>query len=843
MPQVDPVILQLRADVDSYLGKLRSTTTKVDQLLDDQGKSARRLEGQMAKSTSAIGGHFRSMATALASAFTARELMQVVDSAKQIEAQLRLATRETGNYAQAQQDVTKIASETRSSLEATAALYASFARNSKELGVDQEDVARITRTVTEAFKVSGATSAEAGGAIRQLSQAFASGVLRGDEFNSMMEGAPRLTKLLADSLGVPIGQLRAMAEAGELTAAKLVTAFTDTKFTAGLDAEFREMPVTFGDAVEQIKTAATITFGAFDRGGEFSKALSQFVVDGSDGFRELSSEAEQLGMDVRASFEGLGDAFEPLLAGARAVFGEIGNEAGGLANRIRPLLGEIDAISGWIGKQGLAGRLMTGGSVGDWWNNAPTRGTTLLNDFNAGYDKKRGQQTYDQIWRTPVEGLVFNKPAGGARPLRASGGAGGGRKRASGGGRGSGPSAADIEADFNDELRRLAEQAISVESRMADTAEGRAELEMRLVEYANKELEQKIKADKFFNESQKARLLEQLAVTTDLKRQQVERQKNQQVEREAQQLADAEYRVQQDAYQALFDLADSQEERKALALEMLDLEQRYQRSLLSAVIASETATEAEKKRAQIALDGLNGNAGAARAGVSRANETPGERYMRELNKSPAQINEAIDGIKIDGLDALNDGLVEAIMGTRSLGDVFKSVANQIIADLLRIAVQRAIIAPLANALFGGAAPGGGAVGSLMGTGGMYGNPRSILDGIGGIFGSVFGKASGGYVNAGQMYRVNEGAPSGRVEAFVPQVNGEIIPLGRMNAAASSGPQASGTATVRLELSGDIDARIQQVSGPVAVQIVRASAPQIIDASARETMARSARPRI
>ena len=74
--------------------------------------------------------------------------------------------------------------------------------------------------------------------------------------------------------------------------------------------------------------------------------------------------------------------------------------------------------------------------------------------------------------------------------------------------------------------------------------------------------------------------------------------------------------------------------------------------------------------------------------------------------------------------------------------------------------------------------------------------------------------------------------------------GKIIPLGQMNSMVG-GPQqqGGGIATVRLELSGDIDARIQQVSGPVAVQVVRASAPSIINASARETMARARRPKI
>ena len=102
--------------------------------------------------------------------------------------------------------------------------------------------------------------------------------------------------------------------------------------------------------------------------------------------------------------------------------------------------------------------------------------------------------------------------------------------------------------------------------------------------------------------------------------------------------------------------------------------------------------------------------------------------------------------------------------------MFKNVANQIIADLIRIAVQQAIVKPIAEALFGG---GGGGGGFSLG---------SAISSISGLF----GRAGGGYVQGGQMYRVNEAASAGRVEAFVPQGSGTIIPLGQMNSAVGSG---------------------------------------------------------
>src|SRR3546814_1560541 len=109
---------------------------------------------------------------------------------------------------------------TRNGLAETTDLYATFMRNGRELGITQDQAAKATETFAKTLKISGAGAAEASSATTQFSQALASGVLRGDEFNGIMESSPRLARLLADSLDVPVGSLRAMAEQGELTADK-----------------------------------------------------------------------------------------------------------------------------------------------------------------------------------------------------------------------------------------------------------------------------------------------------------------------------------------------------------------------------------------------------------------------------------------------------------------------------------------------------------------------------------------------------------------------------------------------------------------------------------------------
>ncbi|PPD12169.1 tape measure protein [Methylophilus sp.] len=127
-----------------------------------------------------------------------------------------------------------IARRAQAPLAAVADLNAGLTRSLKDQNVEQSKVNAITLNVALALKAMGADASQTGSVITQLSQAFASGVLRGDEFNSMSENAPLLQAALAKSLGVTIGELRQMAQDGELTADKLVKAFGDGELTQSL---------------------------------------------------------------------------------------------------------------------------------------------------------------------------------------------------------------------------------------------------------------------------------------------------------------------------------------------------------------------------------------------------------------------------------------------------------------------------------------------------------------------------------------------------------------------------------------------------------------------------------
>jgi len=351
VPQVDPIILQLRAETSQLRNELRSTTILVQDQMNQQTRSITRLEATADASTRRIGSSFAAMGNGIKAALAGiaigavvRELADLADQAKQLEAQLRLATNGFGTLSQAQSDVQRISEQTRGSLEATTKLYAGFVRASRETGRSQQDAARATQTFAEALKIGGASTEEAASATLQFNQALQSGVLRGDEFNSIMEASPRIARLLADALGVPIGQLRKMAEEGQITSDVLFKALTDRKFTAGIDAEFKQIPVTFGDAMQAMENAAITSFGQFDKGGRFSEAIVGFLGTGTDTFRGLTSQAEQFGIDARAVFDGLGNLFDPIGANGQAVFDALGIRIFSVREQITSLLASFDQV-------------------------------------------------------------------------------------------------------------------------------------------------------------------------------------------------------------------------------------------------------------------------------------------------------------------------------------------------------------------------------------------------------------------------------------------------------------------------------------------------------------------
>lgn len=176
-----------------------------------------------------------------------RGIANAADSYNLMNARLKLATSSQEEFNTAQAELRKIAIATQTPLESLATLYQRISRPLKEAGRSQADILKVTEAVATSFRVSGASAQEAENGVIQFAQALGSGALRGDEFNSVAEQAPRLMQALADSIGVPVGALKEMAAQGLLTADVVTSALVEQLATLRTEAE--SLPETVGGAM------------------------------------------------------------------------------------------------------------------------------------------------------------------------------------------------------------------------------------------------------------------------------------------------------------------------------------------------------------------------------------------------------------------------------------------------------------------------------------------------------------------------------------------------------------------------------------------------------------------
>lgn len=244
---------------------------ELNRELNNMTTNGIRAESQM----NGMGSAFRSLAGYMAGVVTIGTAISKMDTYTGLQNRLKLVTDSQNELNQAMSDTFAIAQKTASSWDSAAMVYQRFADNADRLNITMKQTASLTETVSKAISVSGGTAASADAALVQFGQALASGVLRGEEFNSIAEQAPGLLKAIANGLDTNVGSLRGMAAEGKITADVLVKSLT--KAQPYIDDLFNKTDFTISQSFTKLSNEVTKFIGEAGKANGAASGLSDAI--------------------------------------------------------------------------------------------------------------------------------------------------------------------------------------------------------------------------------------------------------------------------------------------------------------------------------------------------------------------------------------------------------------------------------------------------------------------------------------------------------------------------------------------------------------------------------------
>lgn len=202
---------------------------------------------------------FMHAAAAVGAALSIKNIIGLADAMTQTEARLNLITGDLEKTAALQDQIMASANRSRASYQSTADAVAKMGIMAKDAFNNTDELVAFTELINKQFTIAGASVAGQEAAMMQLTQAMASGVLRGEELNSIFEQAPTIIQTIADHLGVSVGEIRAMAAEGQITAQVVKEAMLGS--AKEINDQFNDMPYTFAQVWTMMQNILLEAFG------------------------------------------------------------------------------------------------------------------------------------------------------------------------------------------------------------------------------------------------------------------------------------------------------------------------------------------------------------------------------------------------------------------------------------------------------------------------------------------------------------------------------------------------------------------------------------------------------
>ncbi|HCA7079844.1 TPA: tape measure protein [Citrobacter sedlakii] len=332
-------------DIEADVSGLLKAQGKANKTLDSIGNSA----ASAAKKMDQLQTGINKIAGAIAASVVAdwgKAFLVAADNMSQLNARIERLTGSAATASQTMQSLMRISSATGGSLQDTAKLWESLSTALRDTGATNGQVLQLTETLQKIGRIGGSSSEEMANALRQFGQSIASGIVRAEEFNSILEQMPELARQIAAGMGVSIGELRQRMLEGKLTAEDALNAIQ--KQTGVVNAEFDKLPRTLSQANAALTNSMLGMVDSINQATGASNGLVAVIDSVAAALDRLIGKSASAAAQI-SDLTSTGEMFERR-ARTWGWLGLDGWEAqskalAGLSNRAAMLVGDLDAVT------------------------------------------------------------------------------------------------------------------------------------------------------------------------------------------------------------------------------------------------------------------------------------------------------------------------------------------------------------------------------------------------------------------------------------------------------------------------------------------------------------------
>lgn len=301
--------------IDAKTDKLLIAGRRADDTFDNIERGAKRADNSISKLNTTISKLAAAVNVGLLM-MAAKRFIEIADNVKLLRARV---SRLSGSLVEAKANfsgILEISKRTGMKIEDTTKLWESLTSALSDSNATSGQILQLTETLQQIGRIGGSSSEEAANALRQLGQSINGGIVRAEEFNSILESMPELWRRVAGQMGISMGELRRRMLGGKLTAEDVVNAIL--KGSGEIEKEFNKLPTTTEQAMTELSTNFSLLLETIDQTLHVTELVGRGIKTLADYCRELSGWFKTLKSDSASLADKLwtlAAAFEPFVPG------------------------------------------------------------------------------------------------------------------------------------------------------------------------------------------------------------------------------------------------------------------------------------------------------------------------------------------------------------------------------------------------------------------------------------------------------------------------------------------------------------------------------------------------